>query len=186
MHVADNETATAAVLDFWFGEVPAEKRFAKDEALDRTIAARFGALRDAVLANGAAGWRDTPEGLLAAVILLDQFSRNIHRGSAEAFAADPLALELTHAAIDRGWEHGYSPEQREFLLLPLMHAEDPEAQELCVAKFETLGDPEALAYAHDHREVLLRFGRFPSRNAALGRTSTPEEEAYLNQPGAGW
>lgn len=184
--MAEPDSDAAAVLGFWFGEVPADRRFAKDAALDRTIAERFGALRDAVLANRAEGWRDTPDGLLSAVILLDQFSRNIHRGSAEAFAADPLAQELTHEALERGWEHDYSPEERQFLLLPLMHAEDPAAQDLCVGKFETLGNPEALAFAHEHREVLLRFGRFPSRNAALGRTSTPEEEAYLRQPGAGW
>ncbi|MBW6524593.1 DUF924 domain-containing protein [Sphingomonas sp. RHCKR47] len=174
------------VLDFWFDEVTPEQRFAKDDALDRTIAERFGAARDAVLASRAQGWRDTPEALLAAIILLDQFTRNIHRGQAEAFAADPLARELTLAAIERGWETRYTPEQRKFLYLPLMHAEDAALQALSVEKFEELGDVEALDYARDHRDVQARYGRFPSRNAALGRASSPEEQAYLNRPDAGW
>jgi uncharacterized protein (DUF924 family) len=186
---AVNEAASVEprdVLDFWFNEVTPEQRFAKDDALDRRIAERFGGLRDAVLASGAQGWRDTPEATLAAIILLDQCSRNIHRGQAEAFAADPLARELTLAAIERGWEARYTPEQRKFLYLPLMHAEDVALQALSVEKFASLGDAEALDYARDHRDVQARYGRFPSRNAALGRTSSPDEQAYLSQPDAGW
>lgn len=174
------------VLDFWFQEVTPEQRFAKDDALDRTIAERFGPARDAVLASDAAGWRDTPEALLAAIVLLDQFSRNIHRGEAEAFAADALARELTLLAVEHGWEERYTPEQRQFLYMPLMHAEDAALQALSVEKFEQLGEEEALAFARDHRDVQARFGRFPSRNAALGRASSPEEQVYLSQPDAGW
>jgi uncharacterized protein (DUF924 family) len=180
------ESEAAAVLDFWLGEVPAEKRFAKDDALDAEIARRFGALRDRVLAQGAAGWREAPRATLAAIVLLDQFSRNLHRDTAEAFAADPLALELAHKAIARGWEANYSDVERQFLYLPLMHAEDAATQELCVAKCETLGDPEVLAFAKDHRDVVRDYGRFPSRNAALGRETTSEEAAYLSRPDAGW
>ncbi|WP_019516433.1 DUF924 family protein [Sphingomonas sp. Mn802worker] len=179
-------TAPQDVLDFWSDRVTPEQRFAKDDALDRMIATRFGATRDAVLASDAAGWRDTPEALLAAIILLDQFSRNIHRGKAEAFAADGLARDLTLEAIRRGWEDRYTPEQRQFLYMPLMHAEDAELQALSVEKFEQLGDEEALSFARDHRDVQARYGRFPSRNAALGRTSSPEEQEYLSQPAAGW
>jgi uncharacterized protein (DUF924 family) len=174
------------VLDFWFDEVTPEQRFAKDDALDRTITERFGGLRDAVLATGAQDWRDTPEALLAAIILLDQFSRNIHRGEAEAFAADDLARDLTLLAIERGWEPRYTPERRQFLYMPLMHAEDAALQALSVEKFEQLGDEKALAFARDHQDVQARYGRFPSRNAALGRASSPEEQAYLSQPDAGW
>jgi len=184
-----NERASVApcdVLDFWLGEVSPEQRFTKDDALDRTITERFGAARDAVLASGAADWRVTPDALLAAIILLDQFSRNIHRGKAEAFAADDIARGLTLAAIERGWEARYTPEQRQFLYLPLMHAEDAALQALSVEKFEDLGDEKALAFARDHRDVQARFGRFPSRNAALGRASSHEEQAYLAQPDAGW
>jgi uncharacterized protein (DUF924 family) len=177
----------SAVLSFWFGEVPAKQRFAADPALDQEITARFGAMRDAVLVTGAQGWRDDPETLLAAIILLDQFSRNMHRGTAAAFAGDALALDLTREAIERGWDERLDPdEQRAFLYMPLMHAEDQAAQQLSVACFEQLGNAENLAYAREHADVIARFGRFPSRNDALGRKSTPAEKAYLSQPGAGW
>ncbi len=175
-----------AVLDFWFDAVPAEKRFARDAALDRTIAVRFEEDRKAVLASGAAGWRGDAETLLAAVILLDQFSRNAHRGVAEAFAGDALAVALTREAIDRGWDMAIAPVRRAFLYMPLMHAEDREIQALSLACFERLGDLENLHYAREHAAVMARFGRFPSRNDALGRVSTPEEVGYLSQPGAGW
>ena len=178
--------AARAVLAFWFDETPPDRWFAKDANLDRVIAERFGALRDAVLANGAAGWDDDPETLLAAIILLDQFSRNIHRGSREAFAADGLALHLTHRALARGWDEAMPPERRAFLYMPLMHAEDREEQRLSVACFTCLGNPDNLDFARQHRMVIDRFGRFPSRNAALGRASTEAEKAYLSQPDAGW
>ncbi|TPG43065.1 DUF924 domain-containing protein [Sphingomonas koreensis] len=159
--------AARAVLAFWFDETPEDKWFARDEALDRAIAGRFGALRDAVLAVDAAGWRDDPDTLLAAVILLDQFSRNIHRDRAQAFAADGLALDLTHLAIARGWDALVPPERRAFLYMPLMHAEDREEQALSADCFARLGQPENLYFAKAHRAVIDRFGRFPSRNAAL-------------------
>lgn len=184
--MTDGPDRAREVLDFWLGEVPAEKRFAKDAELDRQIGERFGSLREVVLEGSAEGWRDTPERLLAAIILLDQFSRNLHRGTPQAFAADPLALALTREAIARGWETGYSPVERQFLYLPLMHSEDPGVQALSVEKFEELGDDTVIKFARDHREVVDRYDRFPSRNSALGRASTAEEEAYLNQPGAGW
>jgi uncharacterized protein (DUF924 family) len=183
---AEVHARAGEVLDFWFRGVPPEKYFTKDVALDQAIRLRFGALRDLVLGNGAAGWRDEPETLLAAVILLDQFSRNLHRGSAEAFAADPLAQTLTLSAIDRGWDEPLPALRRQFLYLPLSHAEDPELQTLCLERMAELGDEEALRYAHEHAEVIARFGRFPTRNAALGRESTPAEEEYLSQPGVGW
>jgi len=174
-----------AVLDFWFGLAP-EKHFAKDEALDRTITERFGGLRDRVLATQAMGWRDDPDTLLAAILLLDQFSRNLHRDSAQAYAADPLALALCLHAIDAGWEDRYPPERLAFVYMPLMHAESRAMQDLSVARFAALGRAENLAFAHEHRDVIRRFGRYPSRNAVLGRASTEEEQAYLSQPGAGW
>jgi uncharacterized protein (DUF924 family) len=175
----------AAVLDFWFG-MTTEQHFAKDDALDRTIAERFGPLRDGLLRGRAEGWRDDPDALLAAIIVLDQFSRNIHRDTPDAFAADGLALELTLSAIERGWDERYPPDRRVFLYMPLMHAEDMAMQDLSIAKFEALGIAENLAFARDHRNVIADHGRFPSRNAALGRTSTAAEEAYLAQPDAGW
>lgn len=174
------------VLGFWFELLMPEQRFAKSDSLDREIRDLFGPLRDLVLGSGAAGWRDEPRTLLAAVILLDQFSRNIHRGTAEAFAGDALAQQLTAQALDRGWDAAMTIERRQFLYMPLMHAEDPELQRLCLDRFGALGDPEAMRYAREHAEVIDRFGRFPTRNAALGRESTAEERAYLSQPGVGW
>ncbi len=174
------------MLAFWFEGLMPEQWFAKSDELDRMIGERFGALRDAVLASGAEGWRDDARTLLAAVILLDQFSRNMHRGTAEAFAADPLAQELASLAVERGWDSDMTPEQRQFLYLPFEHAEDRELQAVSLSCFEALGLEEPLEYARQHAEVIARYGRYPSRNAALGRMSTPEEEEYLRQPGAGW
>ncbi|WP_294309390.1 DUF924 family protein [uncultured Sphingomonas sp.] len=173
------------IVDFWFA-LPPEKHFAKDDALDRELAERFGVLRDQVLATGAIGWRDDPNTLLAAILLLDQFSRNLHRGSAQAYAADPLALNLCLAAIDAGWEDRYPPERLAFVYMPLMHAESRAMQDLSVAKFAELGREENLSFARDHRDVIRRYGRYPSRNAALGRASTEAERDYLSQPDAGW
>lgn len=175
-----------AVLDFWFGELGPEQHFAKDDSLDATIRERFATLHDVLLATGAAGWRNDVDSLLAAVIVLDQFSRNIHRGTAQAFAGDTLALALTMQAIDKGWDRDLPPERAAFLCMPLMHAENPEAQRLCIQKMAAIGLDEQVRYAMDHAVVIEQFGRFPSRNAALGRDSTAEEQDYLSQPGAGW
>ncbi len=174
------------MLDFWFEEVGPDRHFVKDEALDRTIAERFGALRDAVLADEAVGWRDDPDALLAAVIVLDQFSRNIHRGSAAAFAADPLALELALVGIARGDDRGWPPPERSFLYMPLMHSEDAGVARFSLRCFEALGNANNLTFARDHAAVIARYGRYPSRNAALGRASTEAERDYLSRPDAGW
>lgn len=174
------------VLRFWLKETPAEKRFAKDAALDAEIAGRFGTWRDAVLASGAKGWTDDPVDLLGAIILLDQFSRNMHRDSPKAFEADHLALKLAKLMIAKGWDTGLTGLERQFAYLPFEHSERTDDQRESVRLFTDLGDAETLRYAHAHKAVIDRFGRFPSRNAALGRASTPEEQEYLSQPGAGW
>lgn len=186
--LADGEVHADArdVLDFWFGELGPQQHFIKDEALDATIRTRFATLHDFLMASGAAGWRDTPECLLAAVIVLDQFSRNMHRGTAQAYATDTLALSLTLEAIGKGWDAGLPPARAAFLYMPLMHAENPEAQRLCIRKMATIGLDEQVKYAIDHAVVIEQFGRFPSRNAALGRTSTAAELEYLKRSGAGW
>lgn len=184
MTAGEVDTWTREVLDFWFA-LSTEQQFAKDPAFDEQLRARFGALRDRVAATRAAGWSNDPRTLLAAVIVLDQFSRNMFRGQAEAFASDPLARYLTDLALERGWDAEMSPAERVFLYLPLMHAEDREGQEASVRLFEALGIEENAAFARDHAAVIERFGRFPSRNAALGRESTPEEQAYLAE-GGGW
>ena len=178
------DSAAREVHDFWFG-LTTEQQFAKDDALDAAIRARFAALRERVLASGAAAWRDDPDTLLAAVIVLDQFSRNLFRGEGEAFRADPLARALTELAIARGWGAELAKEERVFLYMPLMHAEDAEGQAKSVAMFEALGIEENIRFARDHAEVIARFGRFPSRNAALGREMTEAERVYL-EAGGGW
>lgn len=170
-----------AVLHFWLDEVPPEKRFARDSALDATLEHRFKGLRDELAATGAAGWWDHPRDLLAAIILLDQFSRNIYRGSGEAFAADPIALRLADKAIEQGWDRDMNAVERQFLYMPFQHSEDAADQERAVSLFGDIGDPKSLDFAHAHRDVIRRFGRFPGRNAALGRANTPEEQAFLAQ-----
>ena len=172
------------VLDFWFGELGPRQWFARDAALDEAIRARFGALHAHLLATRAVeverlGARATR----AAVIVLDQFSRNLHRGSALAFAGDAIARELARAAIARGEDAALPANERLFLYLPFEHSEDPDDQELSVRLQEQLGNAEWIRYAIAHRDLIARFGRFPHRNAALGRDSTPEEAAALARPG---
>lgn len=164
-----------AVIRFWFEEVGRDRWFAKDRELDAEISRRFGAARDELLASGARGWRDTPEHLLAAILLLDQCSRNIHRASARAFEGDALALELARLALERGWTHQAPKPWQHFLLMPLQHSEDLADQLRSVEEFRRLGDAEGLHYARLHLDQIRRFGRFPGRNQALGRASTPAE-----------
>lgn len=171
--------AAGAVLRFWFEEVGKDRWFAKDAALDKEVARRFGDLRGQVLATKATGWRGSVETMTAAILLTDQFSRNIHRGTARAFEADPLALELAFEALNKGWSHSAPMDWRAFLLMPLMHSEEPEVQARCVAEFRRLGNPMNLDFAIQHHDQIARFGRFPGRNKALGRVSTPEEQAAL-------
>ncbi|HTG39649.1 DUF924 family protein [Sphingomonas sp.] len=175
-----------AILHFWFEECSPDQHFEKDEGLDRTIADRFGALRETVVATGAAGWHDDPDSLLAAIILIDQFGRNIHRGSAAAFAADPLALSLARTGVAQGFDAALPPERRRFVYMPYMHAEDAGAQAECVRLFEAAGDAESAAFARDHAAVIERFGRFPGRNAALGRDTRADEREWLSQHAGGW
>lgn len=174
------------VLAFWFDALLPEQWFLKSAGVDREVADLFGDLRDQVLAADAEGWDEDPETLLAAVILLDQFSRNMHRGQAAAFAGDALAQRLARLAVERGWDTRMPKEHRQFLYLSFEHAEDAALQALSLRCFARLQDEELMAYARDHAEVFRRFGRFPGRNESLGRISTPDELDYLSQPGAGW
>ena len=184
------------VLNFWFGPIGSaddgqiQKRwFQKNEAFDAEIASRFASLIERALAGGLNDWAARPFGALAAILLLDQFTRNSFRGEARAFAGDPLALSMALALLDTGAE--LAPLQQWFLLMPLEHAEDLNVQDRSVREFERLAAADerlqdALGYARRHREVIARFGRFPHRNVQLGRTSTPEEQAFLAQPGSGF
>ena len=171
------------VLDFWFA-LPIKTQFARDATLDAEIARRFGDLRDRVFASNAAAWRDGPDELLAAIILLDQFSRNLYRDSPRAYEADGLAVELCLSALGKGWEERYADEERVFLYMPLQHAEEPSLQRRSLEKFAAMGDAHR-SYAEGHATVIERFGRFPTRNAVLGRETTPAERAYLTEPNDG-
>jgi len=177
----DPAEAARAVLAFWFGEVGKERWWAKDAELDAAIKARFGALREAVMASRARGWRDDPDALLAAIILCDQFSRNIHRGSRKAFEADALARELTMLALEQGWDEALTIERRQFLLMPLQHSENLADQQRALAEFAALGDSEVAHYAQLHHDQIARFGRFPGRNAALGRRTSEAEQAVIEE-----
>ena len=174
----------ADVLRFWLEETPAEARFKKDAAFDAAITARFGALVNELSANPPTALQLTPRLALAAAIALDQFPRNMFRGTARAFAADPIALRTARAAVDAGWDRGFDKDARLFLYLPFEHSEDLADQERSVALTAGLGDAEYDRYAVAHFEIVRRFGRFPHRNAALGRASTPEEIEFLKQPGS--
>lgn len=173
------------VIDFWFG-LTTEQQFAKDDVLDVTIGERFGALRNHLLATDADGWRGDAERMLAAIIVLDQFSRNLHRGSAEAYAADPLAVQLTLEGIRAGFDLEVTAEKRAFFYMPLMHAENMGLQNYAIALFEEAGLDLQVKFARDHAAVIAEYGRFPSRNQTLGRESTPAEKEYLSRPDAGW
>mgnify|MGYP001173726566 CR=1 FL=1 len=184
----------AEVLAFWFGAPPLAVRaewFRKDPAFDEAIRARFGGLVDDAIDGRLPAPSAAPEAVLARLILLDQFPRNLFRGQARAFAGDAQALAMALDLIDRGGEGALHPLQRWFVYLPLEHAEDLALQERCVALFTALaaeapGFDSALDYAGRHRDVIRRFGRFPHRNAALGRESTADELAYLATPGSGF
>lgn len=183
----------SSVLDFWFGTQAGAVRpewFRKDAAFDDQIRQRFGALVDQAL-GGPLGWGPAPDDRLAEILLLDQFPRNLFRGQARAFAGDARARALALGLIDDGSHLTLAPVRRWFVYLPLEHAEDLPLQDRSVALHAALAaaDPafdDALDYARRHRDVVQRFGRFPHRNAALGRADTTEEAAYLAQPGSGF
>lgn len=169
-----------AVIHFWCDELTEEQHFKRDATVDRHIAERFGKVREQVQRTKAAGWRDSPETLVAAIILLDQFSRNMFRGQAKAFEADNLALELCKEALAKGWVDKLAKPLPTFFLMPLQHSEKLEDQERSVAEFQGR-DPLNYKYALLHREQIRRFGRFPGRNRALGRVSTPEEREAIER-----
>ncbi|MBS0319586.1 MAG: DUF924 domain-containing protein [Proteobacteria bacterium] len=184
------DPAAAEVLAFWFGPAPYAERkewFRKDAAFDATIRERFGALIARALAGGLGDWCVAPHGSLARVIVLDQFTRNAFRDTAEAFAGDARALATAQDALDRGFDRTLAPLERWFLYMPFEHSESLAMQDRAIALFAALADeglPGPLDWARRHRDVIARFGRFPHRNVMLGRASTAEELAFLRQPGS--
>ena len=191
-------TEPAQVLEFWFGtpeladtEAVTSRWFRKDPAFDREIGERFGALMERALAGELQDWAWQPGPALARILLLDQFTRNVFRDTPRAFAGDALALEAARAMVLQGQDQALPPLRRVFVYLPFEHAEDEAAQAESMRLFTRLAQEVPaldgyLDYARRHQEIVQRFGRFPHRNAVLGRPSTDEETAFLKQPGSGF
>ena len=172
------------ILHFWFEELTDKQHFAKDAALDKLIRTRFGPTLDAAARCELFAWRATPEGTLAEIIVLDQFSRNVFRDTARAFAQDSLALALAQGLVASGQDQLLSTAQRRFAYMPYMHSESPLIHAQAVQLFALPGLEDNLAFELRHQVIINRFGRYPHRNAVLGRTSTDEELAFLSEPGS--
>jgi uncharacterized protein (DUF924 family) len=184
-------TLTRQILDFWFGAPGMEGYganrkiwFEADAAFDEDVRRRFAVDLDRAADGAHDAMAAGSAGALALTVLLDQFPRNIHRGTPQAFAFDGKALATARRAIDAGYDAALPAFQRPFFYLPLEHSENLADQERSVALFRAHGDANALDFAIRHRDVIARFGRFPHRNAILRRDPTPEEVAFLQQPGA--
>ena len=175
-----------SILHFWFEELTPKQHFVKDAALDETIRARFGSTLEAAAKCELFAWRTTPEGRLAEIIVLDQFSRNIYRDTPRAFAQDALALVLAQELVASGQDRGLPQAQRVFAYMPYMHSESALVHEQAVLLFTQLGIQDNLNFEQRHKAIIDRFGRYPHRNALLGRTSTPQELVFLSEPGSGF
>jgi uncharacterized protein (DUF924 family) len=168
-----------AVNEFWFSELKPRDWFGGGPRIDALIRERFAGLRENLKQNPPSAESLDGNGLVAAVIVFDQFSRNLFRGSAEAFATDSLGLPLACHAIDSEMDAPLGPHQRHFLYMPFMHSENKDMQARSIELFRKLGNSGLMGYAQHHKAVIDRFGRFPSRNAVLGRQSTAGEQAFL-------
>jgi uncharacterized protein (DUF924 family) len=180
--LADNDNTPNDVISFW-REVGPEGWFEKNDAVDEDIRTRFLGLHEAAAAGKLKAWEQHAEGALALLILLDQFPRNMFRGQARAFATDPLARAIAANALVHGFDAQVAADMRGFFYLPFEHSENLADQERSVALCKASGDANALKWAEVHADIIRRFGRFPHRNAVLGRTTTPEEQAFLDSGG---
>lgn len=167
------------VLDFWFAPEHETLWFRSTPQFDARVRARFAPLWQAARAGRLAGWEQTPQGALALVILLDQMPLNMFRGEAKSFASEAQAREVARRAVARGFAQPLTDAGKAFLYMPFMHSEKEADQDTSVALYEAAGLHDNLKFARHHRDIVRRFGRFPHRNAILGRASTPEEEAWL-------
>jgi uncharacterized protein (DUF924 family) len=185
MRAPDRELSllsSADVLVYWRALGP-KRWFVRDAAVDAEILAKFLGLYTAAVAGSLGPWENDGSGALALVIVLDQFPRNMFRGSTAAFTADPLARAAAGRAIDRGFDRQAAKAERPFFYLPFMHSEELADQERCVELCRSAVDKGTLKYAELHADIIRRFGRFPHRNAMLGRATTPEEQAFLDGGG---
>ncbi len=172
------------VLEFWFNELEPKQWFVKDRDLDAMIEARFSLLVEQARAGELFSWRVTPQGRLAEIILIDQFSRNIFRDKPESFSADPVALVLAQEAIGAGADQRLDVQERAFLYMPFMHSESQAIHQQAVVLFDQPGLEYNLEFEYKHKAIVDRFGRYPHRNEILGRKSTEEEIAFLKEPGS--
>jgi uncharacterized protein (DUF924 family) len=170
------------VLAFWL-TAGHERWFDPDQAFDAEIRQRFAATYEDAVAGRLSVWENSPDGALALAIVLDQFPRNMFRKSARSYAADPLARAVARRAIAKGFDQQVGMPQRQFFYLPFEHSEELADQERSVALMRATGDADSLKWAELHADIIRRFGRFPHRNAVLGRTTTPEEQAFLDEGG---
>lgn len=176
----DQLASPEQVLAFW-REAGPDKWFTKDEAFDQACRDRFMATYRAAARGDLNEWELTPDGALAVVLLLDQFPRNMFRGTRDVYKTDPAALLVADRAIERGYDKRVEPALRRFFYLPFMHSESLRHQDRSVAFNEDLGEADSIKWARHHRDIVARFGRFPHRNAILGRETTPEEAAFLEE-----
>ncbi len=182
-------TEHSEVLTFWFDELQGKQRFEANDARDALIKKRFGGVQAQASKGELFSWRATAAGRLAEIVVLDQFSRNIHRGSATAFEQDGMALCLAQEAVAAKADEALPPGQRMFVYMPYMHSESLVVHDMALPLFESLAKEGkefvmTLDFEHRHRTIVERFGRYPHRNAVLGRVSTAEEEAFLKEPGS--
>lgn len=173
-----------SILHFWFTELTPKQHFAKDAALDETIRARFGATLAAAARCELFAWRATPEGRLAEILVLDQFSRNVYRDTPQAFAQDALALALAQELVASGQDRSLPLAQRSFAYMPYMHSESALVHAQAALLFAQTGMEDTLRFEQRHQAIIERFGRYPHRNAILGRQSTAEELVFLSEPGS--
>lgn len=174
------------ILDFWFHELTPDQHWQKSDELDLTIKTRFGDWQQKAARGELFDWRKNPDGALAEVILLDQFSRNVFRDTAQAFAYDSVALVLAQVAVEKGLHLKMSIEHRCFLFMPYMHSESVDIHDIAVELITEFGDANTLDFELQHKAIIDRFGRYPHRNHILGRPSTEEEIAFLKQPNSGF
>ncbi|MGW8247672.1 MAG: DUF924 family protein [Acidiferrobacterales bacterium] len=174
----------AEIISFWFDEIDPSLWFKKNEAFDQQLRERFSEVHTAAAQGELYPWRGDPEGRLAEIIVLDQFSRNLFRESARAFAHDTVALVLSQVAIEAGDDQRIDPSHRAFMYMPFMHSESPAIHEQAVKLFSQPGLERNLEFEMKHKAIIDRFGRYPHRNAVLDRESTNEELAFLQQPGS--
>lgn len=172
------------ILQFWFVELSGQQRFAKDSALDKLIRERFGAALQAGSRGELFTWRTTPQGRLAEIVVLDQFSRNIYRDTPAAFTQDAQALTLAQELVASGQDYVLEAAWRSFVYMPYMHSESPVIHIQAMALFAQTGMEGTLEYERRHKAIIDQYGRFPHRNAILGRVSTPQELEFLAQPGS--